>query len=182
MAAAARVMMAERTLDTAAVHAEHADFVWKTLQRFQIRPGDLEDVFQEVFIVVHRRLATYDETARMTTWLYGICRRVASGYRRRAFRRREEPRDEVGSASAEGTTPEDDTARNEALRRLSTMLDELSLEQRAVLTMFEIESMPCSEIAEVMGVPVGTVHSRLHAARKAFESALQRLRAREAGP
>lgn len=171
--------MAERDLDTALVHSQHADFVWKTLQRFHVQPSDLEDVFQEVFVVVHRKLASYDGDARLTTWLYGICRRVAADHRRRAFRRREEPRAEVASGDAHAATPEDDVARREAERMLDAVLETLSLDQRAVLTMFEIEGMPCAEIAALMDLPVGTVHSRLHHARKAFEDALRRQHAKE---
>jgi len=56
----------------------------------------------------------------------------------------------------------------------------MDLEPRALFVMFEIDEMPCAEIAEMLGVPVGTVHSRLHAARKAFQKEIVRLDAREA--
>jgi RNA polymerase sigma-70 factor (ECF subfamily) len=60
------------------------------------------------------------------------------------------------------------------------MLDALDLDKRAVFVMFEIEGMGCEEIASVLGIPVGTVYSRLHVARRDFEKALARHRAREA--
>ena len=58
------------------------------------------------------------------------------------------------------------------------MLDGLDLEKRAVFVMFELEQMPCAEIAELTGLPVGTVHSRLHAARQQFAEAAARFRRR----
>jgi RNA polymerase sigma-70 factor (ECF subfamily) len=51
-----------------------------------------------------------------------------------------------------------------------TVLGQLVLEQRAVFVMYEIEALPCAEIAEILGVPIGTVYSRLHAARKRIET------------
>ena len=56
----------------------------------------------------------------------------------------------------------------------------MDIERRALFVMFELDEMSCEEIAEVLGVPVGTVHSRLHAARKEFQAALTRFSAREA--
>lgn len=165
---------------TEEVHAEHADFVWRTLQRFNVCHQDLDDLMQEVFVVVHRRLGSFDGSARMTTWLFGICLRVVAGYRRRAFRRREQPSDacQIATALVAGESPEESLARHDARQQLAAALDALSLEQRAAFVMFELEQMSCAEIADVMGTAVGTVHSRLHAAREAFAKAARRLRAR----
>ena len=52
------------------------------------------------------------------------------------------------------------------------ILDLMDLEKRSLFVMFEIDEMPCEEIAELLGVPVGTVHSRLHSARHEFKNAL----------
>jgi RNA polymerase sigma-70 factor, ECF subfamily len=163
------------------IYQANADFVWRSLQRLGVRDADLDDVLQETFVVVHQRLHTYDGSAKITTWLFGICLRVASAYRRRGFRRNEtsvavppEPTDRPS------VTPEQDLAAAESRRRLELLLDELDLEKRAVFVMFEIDDMPCEEIAQILGVPVGTVYSRLHAARKSFQKALARMQARDA--
>ena len=162
------------------IYLANADFVWRSLQRLGIRDADLDDVLQEVFVVVHQRLQTFDGSAKMTTWLFGICLRVASAYRRRGFRRNEtsvaEPPEPTDRASA---SPEQDLAAAESRRRLALLLDELDLEKRAVFVMFEVDEMPCEEIAQILGVPVGTVHSRLHAARRSFQKALARMQARD---
>src|SRR3954470_20523583 len=68
------------------IYEEHARFVWLTLQRFGVEPADLDDVAHDVFVVVHRRLDSFDGTSRMTTWLFGICMRLAANYRRRRRR------------------------------------------------------------------------------------------------
>src|SRR6187402_2856082 len=71
------------------IYLANADFVFRSLQRLGIRDADLDDVLQEVFVVVHQRLHTFDGSAKMTTWLYGVTFRVASSHRRRAYVRRE---------------------------------------------------------------------------------------------
>lgn len=162
------------------IYLANADFVFRSLQRLGIRDADLDDVLQEVFVVVHQRLHTFDGTAKMTTWLFGICLRVASAYRRRGFRRNEtsvaEPPEPTDRTSA---SPEQDLAAAESRRRLDLLLDELELDKRAVFVMFEVDEMPCEEIAQILGVPVGTVYSRLHAARRSFQRALARMQARD---
>jgi RNA polymerase sigma-70 factor (ECF subfamily) len=169
------------SLDLSTIHTAHADFVWLTLQRLGVRDADVEDSLQEVFAVVHRNLRTFDGSARMTTWLFGICLRVSAGYRRRAHFRRERVMGEVPEqATPEEGSPESAAAAGEARMRLRAVLDAMDLEPRALFVMFEIDEMPCAEIAEMLGVPVGTVHSRLHAARKAFQKEIVRLDAREA--
>ena len=174
--------LAMPTLDASEVYSAHADFVWATLQRLGVRPPDLDDVLQEVFVVVHQRLHTFDHSSKVTTWLFGICLRTASDYRRRAWRRREQ----VGDVPVEeplhtdASTPEDAAVRRQSQARLDRVLDELDLEKRVVFVMFEVEELSCDEIAAVVGVPVGTVHSRLHGARKQFEKAVGRQLARDA--
>jgi RNA polymerase sigma-70 factor (ECF subfamily) len=164
------------------VYKNHVDFVWACLQRFGIRDRDLDDALQEVFVVVQQRLATFRGDARVTTWLYSICLRVAYAHRRRSHVRREvsvdDVRDEVGEAE---TNPEDQFVVCERRRVLDGVLDELDLEKRALLVMFEIDELSCEQISSILGLPVGTVYSRLHSARKAFEKAIVRFRARVRG-
>jgi RNA polymerase sigma-70 factor (ECF subfamily) len=167
--------------DLLSIHEEHAPFVWLSLQRLGVRSADIEDLLQEVFIVVHKRLATFDGSARMTTWLFGICLRVAAAHRRRAYNRREAivpaPAEE---ALADSASPEDLASNRQAQARLAAILDTMDLEKRAIFVMFELDELSCEEIAEILGVPLGTVYSRLHAARKAFSAAVVRFEAREA--
>jgi len=177
-----RVAKDRAPLEVADIHHMHADFVFRSLQRLGVRPSDLEDALQDVFVVVHRRLRSFDGSSRLTTWLYGICLRVATAHRRKAHLRRER----VGAETEEtadpdpGSNPEDVLARRQARDRLGRVLERLPAERRAVFVMFEIEGLGADEIADMMGVPVGTVYSRLSKARKEFERALRRLESSEA--
>ncbi len=168
--------------DAAAVHLAHGGFLWATLQRLGVRSADLDDVYQEVFLVVHRRLDGYDPTLPLRPWLFGICVRVAAAWRRRAHVRREELTDAPPEPRVHGDpSPEERTERARTRQVLLTILDELDVERRAVFVMYELDELPCDEIAEMMGIPVGTVHSRLHAARKDFQRAAARWQARHPG-
>jgi RNA polymerase sigma-70 factor (ECF subfamily) len=164
------------TLDVTRLHDEYADFVWRNLQRLGVRVSELEDALQDVFVVVHRRLDTYDGSSKLSTWLFGICFRVAANYRRRAYVKREqgnldlrEPVDESPWAD-----PEENARRREAGDQLEMGLESMALERRAVFVMFELEGLPASAIAEILGIPKGTVHSRLHKARLEFTEAMAR--------
>jgi RNA polymerase sigma-70 factor (ECF subfamily) len=164
---------AERSPDLSAIYGERAEFVWLTLQRLGVRQADLEDLAHDVFVVAHRKLPSYDGTSRVTTWLFGICLRVAANYRRRAHVRLEHPMGGVETYErvADATQPEEVLGLREARARLTAVLDRIDLTKRAVFVMFEVEGLSCAEIAAQLGIPVGTVYSRLFAARKAFARA-----------
>jgi RNA polymerase sigma-70 factor, ECF subfamily len=161
--------------DVRAVYRAHARFVWLSLQRLGVQPSDLDDIAQDVFVVVHRRLHTFDQSARLTTWLFGICMRVAANYRRRRQWTRE-----LLSGWAEDDQPallmaaDDLLVRREDQELVERALSRLDVAKRATFVMFEIESLSCQEIGELMNVPVGTVYSRLHSARRQLEKTITR--------
>lgn len=162
-------------LDVRSIYRDHGRFVWLSLQRLGIHPSDLDDVAQDVFMIVHRRLDTFDRRARISTWLFGICMRLAANYRRRRRWTRE-----VLSGGSDDERPatlaaaDDVLVRREQRELAERALNRLEVAKRATFVMFEIESLSCLEIAEVMNVPVGTVYSRLHSARRQLEKALSR--------
>ncbi|MEZ4443042.1 MAG: sigma-70 family RNA polymerase sigma factor [Polyangiaceae bacterium] len=161
------------------IHDAHGDFVWASLYRMGARQPDLDDLFQEVFVVVHRKLGTFRIGAPVTPWLYGICLRVHSTYRRRAFRWRERAVAEP-PVTTDARRPDEAVIAEQTRARLDAALAALDVHKRVVFVMFELDEIPCAAIAEQLGIPVGTVHSRLHAARHDFKKAVRRL-AREAG-
>ena len=157
---------AEQELEPAVVYEQYADFVWRSLQRCGLSSADLEDAFQDVFVVVHRKLGWFRGHSKLTTWLFGICLRVAKKQRR--FARFRSFTTKTVSDIPDSSTPERDLQTHQASEQVERILARLPPEQRAVLTMFEIEQIDCTDIAKIMGVPVGTVYSRLHAARARF--------------
>lgn len=160
-----------------AIFAECAPFVWRALRQLGVRDADLKDVSQEVFLVVHRRLATYDGRSAARTWVYGIAIRVASDHRRRAQHRREIPTAEPPDRALPASQL-DELAHRRALAWLDDVLDTLDEAKRAVFVLFEIEQVPMAEIAEAVGCPIQTAYARLYAARKQVEAAARREQAR----
>jgi RNA polymerase sigma-70 factor (ECF subfamily) len=163
----------------ATIYEKHADFVWLSLQRLGVRASDCRDLCHDVFVVAYRKLPAYTERAAVRRWLFAISLRVASNYRRRAFHRFERSFDADEAhvshpAVPEFAWPEAAASRREAFVRARAILERMQPLQRVVFVMFEIEGFACEAIASELGVPLGTVYSRLHAARKFFQSEAQR--------
>jgi RNA polymerase sigma-70 factor (ECF subfamily) len=157
---------------TAAV-GHHYDFVWRSLRRLGVPEADAEDAAQEVFVTFSRRLGDV-EAGKERSFLYRTAVNHAAHVHRSRARRREVPADALDEAPSSARTPEDllDGARARAL--CHQLLDELSLEQRAVFVLYELEQMTMADIAETLELPLGTVASRLRRGREAFKQHLQR--------
>lgn len=155
----------------------HSQYVWRLLRGMGVREGDLDDLCQETFLVVHRRLPTFEPRASQRSWIYGIALRVAADYRKRAHRKREtlvaEPPEVSGAHS-----PAHALEQRQDWALLDRVMAELSEEQRQVFVLFEIEEVAMQEICAIVACPTQTAYSRLHAARKRIAEQLQALRAR----
>ena len=135
---------------------------------------DADDLTQDVFVVVHQKLASLRDPTRLRSWLYGICRRVAA-HQRRKHRIRTAIRDLLGKETrVMSATPEDYAGQREIERRLYDTLDRLTEKRREALILYALEGMTGEEIAALLGIPVATVWTRLHAARKDLISQLRR--------
>lgn len=167
-------------LDFATVYDETFAFVWRTLRRLGIAESALDDAAQDVYLVVHRRLADFRGESSLKTWIFGIVLRVASTHRRTALRRPTEPlpaREPVSSARS----PADEAVASQARATLYRFLDSLDEDKRMAFVMVEIEGMTCPEVSEASGVNLNTVYSRLRAARQEFDATIARYHARKAG-
>ncbi len=162
------------------VYDDNFRFVWRSLRRLGVPESDVADAVQDVFLVVHRRLSEFEGRSKVTTWLYGICYRVARDRRRLAHVRRRADDDGLMDERPDDSADVAATAeRNQGLALLETILDEMPIEQRAVFTLFELDAMGGEAIADVLEIPVGTVYSRLRIAREAFRRSLSRMQARD---
>lgn len=134
------------------------------------REGDVDDLAQEVFLVVQRRLADFDGR-NLAGWLYGISHRVVVGHRRRAWVRRwlntKEEVDPDGMV-ATTTSPHDALEHRRRVEELGRILSRMSEKRRVAFVLFEVYGHSGQEIAETMAVPLKTMWSRLHQARADF--------------
>lgn len=161
------------------VYEEHFEFVWRSIRRLGVDEAALDDVVQEVFLVVYRRLGDFEGRSSVKTWLFGIALRVARTHRRGLARKG--GLDPLPLEMADGSQrgPEAAASHNEARRLLDRLLAELDEDKRAVFVLSEFEQMTAPEIADALGVKVNTVYSRLRAARTAFDAAVKREKAKE---
>ncbi len=160
------------------IYERHLRFVWRVLRAYGVPSTALEDAAQDVFVVVHRRLHTFEGRSPITTWLFGIAMRVARDHR--APKRSTESLDDVGEGLRDhGPTPFELAARREAGSRLEQLVDQLDEEKRVPFVLMEIEQMTAQEVAELLGIKVNTVYSRLRLARAEFNRLVAR---RDRGP
>jgi RNA polymerase sigma-70 factor (ECF subfamily) len=164
--------------DFPAIFAEHAPFVWRTLRRLGVAEADADDVCQEVFLIVHRKLSAYDGRSTMRAWLYGICARRASDHRRSAYVRRERAVESVPDEGAPADQHEI-VERREARAALDAILAGLDDAKREVFVLFELEELSLAEVAAALECPLQTAYSRLQVARAAVQQAFARRAAQE---
>lgn len=159
------------------VYEEHCDFVWRSLRRLGVNESALADATQDVFLAALRYWQGFEGRASMKTWLFAIARGVARDLRRAQIRRGTECPDDA--LVDRQPWPLAEAENREAARLVCQLLDKLDEPKRAVFVLAELEQLPLPEVAEMLGVNLNTTYSRLRAARREFESALARHRARE---
>ncbi len=142
--------------------------VYRWCQRLGGPRIDAEDAAHEALITMCRKLDTVRSAEQFPSWLYGICKRIIANHRRRAWLR-----SWVGAPVKESADPVSDPHRSaeasQAAAQVWAALEKLSAGQREVLVLCELEERSGSEVAELTGLPLGTVKSRLRLARKAFK-------------
>jgi RNA polymerase sigma-70 factor (ECF subfamily) len=157
-------------LDFDKVFAESSPFVWRVLGRLGVAQADVADICQEVFLIAYRRREDYDGRAPVRAWIYGICVRQASDYRKRAHRRYET----LGDPAETPAFAPDQQRQLELKRaraRLQTTLAELDDGKREVFVLYELEELSMKEVAAIADCSLQTAYSRLYAARKAVAAA-----------
>lgn len=154
------------------IFQQHARFLWRTLMNLGVPSREAQDLCQEVMIIVHRRLPEFDGQS-LRGWLYGICVRVASDYRRSARARREIPHDELPERGGAADQLEQLDQRAQR-QRLMRALERIGEEKRTALVLYEVEELTLAEVSEALGVPLQTVYSRIKAARQELRQELLR--------
>ncbi len=156
-----------------ALYRDHAERVLSWCIRLGGPTIDPEDAAHEVFVVALRRLESFRGESAPSTWLYAITRNVLANARRRAAIRRFIGLDSAPEPRNTRPLADDELARLSERRQVQHALERLTDRQREVIVLCELEERSAPEVADLLGVPVGTVYSRLHGARAAFALALR---------
>jgi RNA polymerase sigma-70 factor (ECF subfamily) len=158
----------------------HVSYVAATLGRLGVEQRDRDDLVSEVFVRVHRSLASYDTQRPLKPWLFAFAARVASEHRRLA-RHRREVFTEVDVAST-ALSPDQELEQSRSRRLLDRALAELDEDKREVFVLHDLDDTPVPEVARALGIPEGTAYSRLRAARAELTAAVRRLQLLPAVP
>jgi len=158
----------------AAIFDQHCDYVWNALRRLGVAHTELEDLTHDTFVAVFRQWHAYDSTRPLRPWLFGFALRVASDHRRRA-RHRFEVSDDLLEAADDTPGAVELLLQKEREALAQQALQSVELSRRAVFILHELDGVPVPEIAQVLGIPLGTASSRLRLARQDFAASVKRL-------
>jgi RNA polymerase sigma-70 factor (ECF subfamily) len=152
----------------------YIDFVARVLRNAGTPEAEIDDDVQRTFIAVARRLDDVRPGSEKS-FLLQIALRVAAHARRTLARRREVPEEQAPESVDSRATPEQLTDQKRARQMLDVVLDQMDPELRTVFILYEFEEMNMHEIAGVLGIPRGTVASRLRRARVEFRGRVSAL-------
>jgi RNA polymerase sigma-70 factor (ECF subfamily) len=162
-------------LDFRTLFEMEASYVVRSLRRLGVAPADVEDMAHDVFVAVYGQLDKFDRARPVRPWLFAFAFRVAAQYRRKA--RRETERCAVDDLPDHREPPDVRLEREGKQRMVLDALEGIELERRAVFVLHELDGATCQQIAATLGIPLGTVYSRLRLAREDFSGAVRRLQA-----
>lgn len=154
--------------------------LYQVCLRVACDPTDAEDARQETFVEVLRALPNFRGEARFSTWVFRIAIRAALRVKSKRTSERERTvspldNDPLAAVSGRERGEEDPSAlalEREGAAKVLAAIERLPAAQRAVLALAALDDLPQVEIAEILGLPVGTVYSRLSAARERLREEL----------
>jgi len=155
----------------AALYARHRGPLYGYLARLAPDRSTAEEILQDVLLAVWRGAGSFEGRASVRGWLFGIARRQAHDrLRRRAWDL--VPLDAIAPVADGDPTPEDAALRRAAQRDVQAALARLAPAHRDALVLFFVDDFSHAEMADILGVPVGTVKSRLSNAKRALAALL----------
>jgi RNA polymerase sigma-70 factor (ECF subfamily) len=161
----------------AEVYEAHFEFVWRSARRLGVFDAALDDVVQDVFVTVYRRLGEFEGRSQLKTWIFGILRHHVRDMRRSMQRK---PTEALATEPLDGSDgPHECALRQQGTKLLHHLLGTLDDDLREVFVLAELEQMSVPEIASALSANVNTVYSRLRTARQEFDAALKRAQKRD---
>jgi RNA polymerase sigma-70 factor (ECF subfamily) len=160
---------------------EYGGKVFRLALRCGLDQEEAEDGVQEVFLKVQRRIDTFRGEAALGTWLYQVALNTLLDHRRRIARltrpRSLEPVEEGAEPTAEATAarPDEEASRGERRALVRAAVDRLPRPFQQVLVLRELEGLSYRDIARILGLPQGTVESRIFRGRERLAQELRRL-------
>jgi RNA polymerase sigma-70 factor (ECF subfamily) len=165
--------------DFATIYDRHFAFVWRLAANSHVPSAHLDDVVQETFLVIHRKLPTFEGRASLRTWIAAITRNTAREFLRRKRNQILGNDVDPDASASDSMTPADRLEAVGAAKLLDGFLAEMPEELREIFILAEIEDLTAMEISAILETNPNTVRTRLRAARKSVQASLARHRAKE---
>lgn len=147
--------------------------VWQYARRVTGSPDGADDVAQDVWMRVVRGLPRLKEPERIRAWIFGIARRVLMDRLRRQYAAPVPAAIDVdGLSNQDEDAAEEQRALETDLTRMHDALGDLPVIEREILALFYLQELSIADLAEVLSIPIGTVKSRLHRARRLLRARL----------
>ncbi|HTM44412.1 MAG TPA: RNA polymerase sigma factor [Polyangiaceae bacterium] len=163
------------------LYEEYFPLVWRTARRLGVPEASLDDVCQEVFLAIHRRLSQFRGRSSVRTWIFGFILNIVQVHHR-SQRRKSVSHRAVGELLDPDTLTDnqqasaDERLRSaEAVRIARLALEAIDADKRAVFVMADLEGLSAAEIARALDLNVNTVYARLRSARRQFQKLVRRL-------
>lgn len=164
---------------------KYQERIFRLIRRLLGRREEVEDLAQEVFLRAYRSLGSFKGESGFYTWLYKIALNTCRNYYRSIGRRPEgsivDSESIIDKMEASNSSPEREAIRLELWEAVRGSLDELPPEQREAVVLCDLEGLSYEEMATVIGIPVGTVRSRVFRGRRALQQHLSPYLLREEG-
>lgn len=154
------------------VYAQHFDFVWRAVRGLGVNPANIDDVVQEVFLIVHRKLEALENPDALRSWLFGIARRVCKDHRRSAARRGPHVELDQQRDVNPAQDPQAQAVGRQALRLVENYVDRLDDDNRALFFLALVEGLPIADAAKALNLNANTTYSRVRALRHDLQALL----------
>ncbi|AKU94819.1 RNA polymerase sigma factor RpoE [Labilithrix luteola] len=157
------------------------DVAYRVLRRLGVHDREIDDALQTVLVAADRRFDELEGPTVLKAFVCASCVNVARDLGRRRARTTARTKDveDLEQSPTSEPGPEDALGRKEGLAMVQRILTSMEEEKRVVFVLYELEELTGQEIADHLGIPVGTVSSRLRKAREEFRSAIARAHASE---
>jgi RNA polymerase sigma factor (sigma-70 family) len=162
---AVRCQLGDKDAWETLVHRWHPR-LWRFIARMLSGRTEAEDALQTVWLKVVRSLVRLQEPERLAAWLFGIARRTVADRLRERYRR--PPPDEIGDIA----DSDDGIELFAVIDTVEIGLRQLHPVDREAVVLHYLEQLPLVEVSEICGVPLGTIKSRLHRARRIIHKTL----------
>jgi RNA polymerase sigma-70 factor (ECF subfamily) len=169
-------------VDIEAAFRDHGAFIGRVIMRFLGDGPHVDDLLQDTFLTAFRKRDNFEGRSELRTWLYGIASNLCSRHRRSVTRLDRFKGKLAVETPEDSPSPERELRRSQGAALLHRAIESLPFKHKEVFVLYELEELEGREISELLDVPLGTVWTRLHKARKLFEKQVAKLRAGEMRP